>query len=443
MRVHCMHASLKFQALCLLCSLMMMTMTMTIMPVSSFLSRTTTNRAAGWTGTTGTNLNLNVNLISVKRNRKRTTELSEKSKSVSVILDPTLDDERVSVSTVEEGDIEKFAVGDIDTDIDTDIDIDIDAPFDSLPNAIQSLFAWVSRAFAGETEYDNLMLAMAAIFGTNLPLDSEPLLMVEHANSMLPPNDEQCTGAPIPKYQREEASLGAMGAAQWTGQWNTRPHALLDVSNITTIDEWIRTLPRGCKRTLKKANAQHFNVEEKTIYGNQPAPHSSLAHFRCVVEHEVRLIAKGEDDVNGFLNALAEAVNRYLGTTRMTGIIQEYRNQDGKVIAFAHEVRKGDTFRGQWFYGDDEAAKSYVWFHSVQELVRRSIEADGIHMVDLGPSGSDAFSELKAKYGFVSVDDWPAFCNYNGPFYYEDDDMGAEDNDERQRMMDLLKMLGQ
>ena len=25
---------------------------------------------------------------------------------------------------------------------------------------------------------------------------------------------------------------------------------------------------------------------------------------------------------------------------------------------------------------------------------------------DLGPSGSDAFSELKAKYGFASVADW-------------------------------------
>ena len=39
-------------------------------------------------------------------------------------------------------------------------------------------------------------------------------------------------------------------------------------------------------------------------------------------------------------------------------------------------------------------------------------------MVDLGPSGSDAFSELKARYGFVSVDDWPAAADYTGPFVY-------------------------
>ena len=44
---------------------------------------------------------------------------------------------------------------------------------------IKSLFAWISRAFAGDDDYNNLMLAMAAIFGMNLPLDSEPLLMVD------------------------------------------------------------------------------------------------------------------------------------------------------------------------------------------------------------------------------------------------------------------------
>ena len=45
---------------------------------------------------------------------------------------------------------------------------------------------------------------------------------------------------------------GAMGAAQWTGRFRTRPHALLDVRDFNNVDEWVKTLPRGCKRTLKK-----------------------------------------------------------------------------------------------------------------------------------------------------------------------------------------------
>ena len=223
--------------------------------------------------------------------------------SVSVILDPSLTEERVA-----------------------------------------SLFAWVSRAFDGEDEYNNLMLGIAAVFGMNLPLDSQPLKMAERANKMLK-GEEECTGARINRFQREQASLGAMGAAQWTGQWKTRPHSLLDVSNMTSVEDWKKNLPRGCKRTLKKANAQNFTVTSKPILSDEAAPHSSLAHFRCVVEHEVRLIANIEGDVEGFFNALAEAVSRYVGTTRMAGVIQEYRNGDGKIIAFAHEVRKAKTVR--------------------------------------------------------------------------------------------------
>ena len=60
-----------------------------------------------------------------------------------------------------------------------------------------------------------------------------------------------------------------------------------------------------------------------------------------------------------------------------------------------------------------------MWFHSVRDLVRRAIEAEGVDMVDLGPSGTDAFSQLKAKYGFASVDDWHAVADYRGPFRYE------------------------
>uniref|UniRef100_A0A7S3QJT1 BioF2-like acetyltransferase domain-containing protein n=1 Tax=Chaetoceros debilis TaxID=122233 RepID=A0A7S3QJT1_9STRA len=307
---------------------------------------------------------------------------------------------------------------------------------------VTSLFAWLSRAFAGEDSYNNLMLGMAAIFGTNLPLDSEPIQMVERANKMIP-LEEECTGALIPRYQREEASLGAMGAGQWLGQYKTRPHSLLDVRNMTNIDEdWVKHLPRGCRRTLKKALAQNFTVASKNIVEDEPAPHSSLAHFRCVIEHEVRLIAWGDGDVQSFFQALSEGVSRYQGTTRMTGVIQEYRNDNNKVIAFAHEVRKGGTVRGQWFYGDDEASKSYVWFHSVYKLVERAIEAEGVDVVDLGPSGSDAFTDLKAKYGFVSVDDWPAQADYTGPFYYEGEQNDENGNDAGRRLRDLLRMLG-
>ena len=65
-----------------------------------------------------------------------------------------------------------------------------------------------------------------------------------------------------------------------------------------------------------------------------------------------------------------------------------------------------------------------MWFHSVQEIVRKAIATDGVETVDLGPSGSDAFSALKERYGFDSVSDWHTVADYRGPFRYEDGRVG-------------------
>ena len=103
-----------------------------------------------------------------------------------------------------------------------------------------------------------------------------------------------------------------MGAGQWTGQFLTRPHALLDVRNFTSVSDWSSSLPRGCRRTLSRARAGNFTVRDRTIMGGERAPHSTLGHFRCVIEHEVRVLAGGEgSDLNDFLGALAEAIGRY------------------------------------------------------------------------------------------------------------------------------------
>ncbi len=340
---------------------------------------------------------------------------------------------------------------------------------------IKKLFAWVKCAFDDDSDgggdkddvyayyYNNIELAIAAVFGDNLPADSLPSKLLEMALKkegllleqryqqkqevvVTEDNDEEweeaCVGDVIGRRDREQASLGAMGAAQWSGQWMTRPHSLLIVQNYTTLDDWIKPLKRKRRETLKRAGreAQNFTVTTKPIKGGHPAPHSSYAHFRCVVQHEVRLLSKMYGaSTNAFVNALAEAISRYIGTTRMAGVIQEYRDlSTNKVIGFAHEVSKGRTTRGQWFYCDDDAAKRYVWFHSVLDLVRRAIDDDRIDVVDLGPSGSDAFTDLKAQYGFEAVVDWPAVADYSGDFLYEEDQNEDEPGDDMIRMIEKL-----
>jgi len=282
---------------------------------------------------------------------------------------------------------------------------------------VERLFAWISRClFYNDPRYNNMFAAFAGIFG-NLPADNPISKLAEDAYNEISSEEEICGGS-FPMLERQENSLGAMGAGQWTGQWKTRPHALLQIQNFTCVDEWIQTLPRGCKRTLKKAMAQNITVTARPIPNDAPAPHSSLAHFRCVIEHEVRLLTEKKSRPDYFFDSLSEAISRYVQTTRMSGEIREYRNSEtNKIIAFAHEVRKGKTIRGQWFYATDEASKSYVWFHSVFSLVQRAISNENIDVVDLGPSGTNSFSDLKERYGFLPVDDWPSVADYTGPFW--------------------------
>lgn len=334
---------------------------------------------------------------------------------------------------------------------------------------VKKLFAWIKCAFDYDGSdrndvyahyYNNIEMAIAASFGEYLPKNSLPAKLLDMAlkkegllqgeksgaeggnASSTKEWEELLVGDVVGRRDRESASLGAMGAAQWSGRWMTRPHSLLDVRNFTSVDDWVKTLPRGCKRTLKKATPerQNFTVNAKPIRGGALSPHSSYGHFRCVVYHEVRLLSNMYGpSTNAFINALAEAIGRYQGTTRMAGSIREYRDSStDRVIGFAHEVAKGRTMRGQWFYCDDDAAKRYVWFHSVRGLVHRAVEDDRIDVVDLGPSGSDDFTDLKQKYGFESVVDWPAAADYSGGFLY------GEDQNELETMGDdMVRMIEQ
>ena len=104
----------------------------------------------------------------------------------------------------------------------------------------------------------------------------------------------------------------------------------------------------------------------------------------------------------------------------MAGTIYEYRLNE-RMVMFIHEVQKGHVLRGQWCYLTDEASTSFGWFRAVRDLVGRAVEEDSIDIVDLGPNGSngrlDSHAELKRRYGFDLVEDWPMVADYRGPFF--------------------------
>ena len=107
----------------------------------------------------------------------------------------------------------------------------------------RNLFAWIKCAFNGDENdvyayyYSNIELAIAAAFGDKLPENSLPAKLMQMAvksegfsgdEGSSKEWDETLVGDEIGRRDREQASLGAMGAAQWTGQWMTRPHCEFD-----------------------------------------------------------------------------------------------------------------------------------------------------------------------------------------------------------------------
>ena len=159
--------------------------------------------------------------------------------------------------------------------ISTEINDEVIVSTDINDEKVEKLFAWLSRAFAGEKRYNNLMLAFAAIFGDH-EKNSPYTALVDGALAQLAP-EALPVGAAISLRERERSSLGAMGAAQWTGQFRTRPHALLDVRGVASVGEWEKGLPRGARRTLARAAAQDFSVVARPIKCARAVPQRPAA----------------------------------------------------------------------------------------------------------------------------------------------------------------------
>jgi hypothetical protein len=122
-----------------------------------------------------------------------------------------------------------------DEDVGTPISVTIDTTLSD--EKIKSLFAWIKCAFVPYpydqsdvyTYYGNLELAIAAAFGNNLPSHSLPAKLMEMAlkgegDVSSKEWEDLLIGETISRRERESSSMGAMGAAQWTGRFMTRPH---------------------------------------------------------------------------------------------------------------------------------------------------------------------------------------------------------------------------
>ena len=320
---------------------------------------------------------------------------------------------------------------------------------------IEELFAWISAATKfNDSRYEeggpNTMIS--AIFGQVVDIgavetDEDFASWLSYIHSLREEAYQQfkftdCQkgdiriGPILTSGERERNTLGPLGAGQWSKQQPEKyAHSLLILNgtskSINTVDDWIQSLPRTCRQTIRKAEKGNCTQQIVVIANDQgePAPHSTLSHFRCVLQHQVRLAQafcnhQGQNDqnyANIFFDAIFEGIERFLMSINECGSILEFHDSTSqKVIGYCHLVGKGKVLRGQWFYASDEGSRQLLWFRAVRTMVEVAI-CSGMEVVDLGPNGVDgmleAHAKLKEKYGFGLHEDWPLVADYRGSFW--------------------------
>lgn len=226
----------------------------------------------------------------------------------------------------------------------------------------------------------------------------------------------------VDERKRLEITQGALGLRSRQGTANPRrrlEHAVGNLRSYKSVDDWVRSLPRSAKTTMKRVHRVVHTVEGIQVRCAGKAPRVvGWEHWSVCVDHETRVMGRIPGFVVGSLRFLVGRITE--------GTIDEFRASDGRLLAWSSMIAKGNTMRNMWFYQRSEAAKCLIWFYTVRMAVERCFEL-GLAHLDLGPSHLPSVKELKAKYGFPSTRNWdketassdsdPRYhCDYSGPF---------------------------
>ena len=183
-----------------------------------------------------------------------------------------------------------------------------------------------------------------------------------------------------------------------------RAHYILtDIKAKFDDDEvkWIKSIPsRSAKNTLRK---QISNAFQKRKITRRTGGSLRLNHFLVLFQHERAAY--------GTLKGLLVSLLRFYVASNMLGVLDEFVDSQGNLLAWTQTVVYGNTLRAMWFYTSTSRAKSsYVWFASLRLSVLRCMKLNHVDVVDLGPSANAEVASLKQKFGFEKDDDWIKRC---------------------------------
>ena len=154
-------------------------------------------------------------------------------------------------------------------------------------------------------------------------------------------------------------------------------YVLTDIKRKFRNDEmeWINSIPsRSARTTLRKQITSTFLKRQIT---RRTGSSLGLRHFWVLYQHERAAY--------GTLKGLFVSLLRFYVASNMLGVVDEFIDRDGNLLAWTQTVVYGNTLRAMWFYKHSWRAKSsYVWFASLRLSVLRCMKLEGVDVVDLG-----------------------------------------------------------
>ena len=139
---------------------------------------------------------------------------------------------------------------------------------------------------------------------------------------------------------------------------------------------WIKSISsRSARTTLRKQIVSTFlkrKITRRTIKS------LTFRHLWILFLHERAAY--------GTVKGLFVSFLRFYVASNMYGMIDEFIDGNGSLLAWTQTIVYGNTLRAMWFYKHPSRAKaSYVWFASLRLSVLRCMKLDGVDVVDLGP----------------------------------------------------------
>lgn len=174
---------------------------------------------------------------------------------------------------------------------------------------------------------------------------------------------------------------------------------MINLEQFKNMEEYLASLSKSPRRNLT-TNPDNTLKKHGITLTSTTCDKVGWEHFWILVNRQT----KQQDDWLGRNLPLLspklwfDIVSRWTTSYLTWGVLDEYRDRNGRLLAWHLCFAKGDILVLTWHYIHSDADKYYIWFNNVRNCVQRAIDMK-MKWVNYGPR----IGPMHARYGFIPI----------------------------------------